>query len=172
MSDFVDNMIGTIWEPKRVYRWIFSWNGIETYMAKSFARPHRTFQEIEIDYINTKRWYAGKAIWDPLALTLYDPMSPSASLAVNTWLTKNYDEASGYAGCAGVYKAQIELKMLNPVGAILETWILKGAWAKDVDFGNNLDYNSSDPVTIICTIRHDTATYEKHKTNDDTTTRP
>jgi hypothetical protein len=59
-------------------------------------------------------------------------------------------------GYAQFYKKTINLKLLDPVGAVVEDWELQGAWLQDVNEGD-LDYSSSDPVEIALTIRFDQA---------------
>jgi hypothetical protein len=46
------------------------------------------------------------------------------------------------------------LKLLDPVGAVVEDWELQGAWIQDDNHGD-LDYSTSDPVEIALTIRFD-----------------
>lgn len=153
----MDKLLSQTYEPLRVYRWIFGIGDIlDAYTAKTFARPTRAFEEIQMDYINTKRWMAGKHTWNDIQLVLYEPIAPSAGAKVEEWLKLNYNSVDGKAGYASVYKQPITLKMLDPIGNIAQEWIIKGAWPRDINYGP-LDYASSDAATIELTIRYDEA---------------
>ena len=46
--------------------------------------------------------------------------------------------------------------VLDPVGAVVEEWELKGAFIQSANFGD-LAFDSSDPVEINMTLRYDYA---------------
>ena len=52
-------------------------DGIPSYFVKTMNRPQITFEEIELNHINVKRYLKGKGTWEPLEITLYDPIVPS-----------------------------------------------------------------------------------------------
>jgi len=149
-------MLANTYEPKRKFRWILEIDGLDAYVLKTGARPQATFEETTIDWINAKRWLAGKMAWNPINITLYDPINPSASVKVMDWIRVCYEELTGRMGYASAYKKDITLKMLDPQGAVAELWDVKGAWVMDSNFGD-LDFASSDPVEIALTIRFDHA---------------
>ena len=151
--DVVD-MIPNKYEPKRKFRWILLIEGVDAYLCKSTARPSREFEEIKIDWINSKRFLAGKHEWQPMALELYDPIAPSAAQQVEEWLRLNFESVSGRSGYADFYKRDIQLKLLDPVGTVVELWDIKGAWAKSVNY-NELAYENNEAATITCQLRFD-----------------
>jgi hypothetical protein len=141
----------------RKYRWYFSiGNVLDSWTAKTFARPTRTFEEIAIDYINTKRWLAGKHTWNDVVLELYNPITPSAVAKVHEWVKRNFNEINGVAGYFENYCETIRLKMLDPAGNVAEEWEIGGAWPREVNY-NDLDYASSDAATVTMTIRYNSA---------------
>ena len=77
-------------------------------------------------------------------------------LAVMEWIRLNFEVVSGRSGYADFYKRDIVLKLLDPVGTVVELWDIKGAWAENVTFGD-LDYAASDAAEIACTLRFDAA---------------
>lgn len=158
MAEILDISSGIrdIFEPKRKFRWVLAINGIDAFTAKTANRPQITFDETVIDYINVKRYIAGKASWQPLAITLYDPIVPSASQKVIEWVRLCYENTTGRMGYAQTYKKEINLKLLDPIGAVCEDWSLVGAWVQDGNFGD-LDYSVSDPVEVAMTLRFDQA---------------
>lgn len=152
----VQQLLADTYEPKRKFRWIIAINGIDAFTAKTASRPQITFDETVIDYINVKRYLSGKGTWAPLNLTIYDPIVPSATQKVQEWIRLNFENVTGRMGYAQFYKKTINLKLLDPVGAIVEDWELQGTWIQDANF-NDLDYAVSDPVDIALVLRFDQA---------------
>lgn len=155
----VQDLLGNKFEPLRKFRWIISINGIDAFTAKSATRPQVTFGETVIDYINQRRYVAGKATWAPMNLVLNDPITPSASQKVMEWVRLCWENISGRMGYATFYYKDITLKMLDPVGAVVQQWTLKDAWIQDANF-NDLDYSSDDLSDIALVIRFNQAILE------------
>ena len=152
----VQQLLADSYEPKRKNRWVIAINGIDAFTAKTVSRPQVVFDETVIDYINQKRYIAGKGAWQPLSLSLYDPIVPSASQKVMEWIRLNWENVTGRMGYAQFYKKTINLKMLDPVGAVVEDWELQGCWVQDANFGD-LDYSVSDLADISLVLRYDQA---------------
>lgn len=150
----VNDLLAVAYEPKRKYRWIFSIDGLDAFTAKTFTRPQLTFDVTTIDYINTKRYLSGKATFNPITVTLNDPIAPSESQKVMEWIRLNYESVTGRAGYAAFYKKDFSLKLLDPVGTVVEQWTFQGAWIQDANF-NELDYAVSDPADINLVIQYD-----------------
>jgi len=154
----VNQMLSDSYEPKRQNRWLFEF-GDETlpaFIARTASKPSATTEEIVIDYMNTKRYLAGKFEWSTLTLGLYDPIAPSASQKVMEWVRLSYENISGRAGYAAFYKKDFSLQSLDPVGAAVEKWSIQGAWITEATFGD-LDHASAEPQQIDVTLRFDKA---------------
>lgn len=149
-------LLANTYEPKRKFRWILQIDGIDAFVLKTAARPQATFEETVIDYINTKRYLSGKMAWNPISVTMHDPIAPSAAQKIMDWLRLNYESLTGRMGYASFYKKDISLKLLDPQGTVVELWDVTGAWPQDINFGD-LDYASSDAVEISFTLRFDNA---------------
>lgn len=152
----VGSMLANTFEPKRKFRWILEIDGVEAFVMKTAARPQATFEETQIDYMNARRWISGKQSWNPISVTLHDPIAPSAAQMTMDWMRINYENLTGRMGYAVNYKKNITLKMLDPAGAVIEQWDLIGAWPMDYNYGD-LDYASSDNLEISLSIRFDNA---------------
>ena len=152
----VQQLLADTYEPKRKFRWIMSINGIDAFTLKTATRPQITFEETVIDYVNMKRYLAGKPAWQQMNLTLYDPIVPSAAQKVMEWVRLAFENVTGRMGYAQFYQKTINLKMLDPVGAVVEDWELQNSWIVDANF-NDLDYAVSDPVDINLTLRYNQA---------------
>ena len=150
----VTEMIPNKFEPKRKNRWIFAIEGIDAFILKTAARPSFTIGEQEINFINAKRYIAGKMTFDSLNVTLHDPIAPSGAQQVMEWIRTHYESVSGRAGYADFYKRDCQLKMLDPVGNVVELWDIKGAFLTNANFGD-LSYDGEEPADISLTIRFD-----------------
>lgn len=151
-----NTMLANAYEPKRKFRWTMEIDGIDAFTLKTGARPQMTFEETVIDYINTKRYVAGKMAYSPLNITLQDPIAPSSAQKVMNWVRRCYEVVTGRMGYASLYKQDFSLKMLDPQGAVIEQWDIKGAWVQDTNMGE-LDYASSDNAEVSLVVRYDSA---------------
>jgi len=153
----VTDMLPNKFEPKRQFRWIFAIEGIDAFLMKTTNRPQMTFQVSTLNFINAKRYLAGRMEFSTLGLTLYDPIAPSGAQQVMEWIRTAYESVSGRAGYADFYKRDIQCKLLDPIGTVVELWDIKGAFITDANF-NALDYgNEETPVEIALTLRYDNA---------------
>lgn len=150
----VTTMIPNKFEPLRKHRWVFAIEGIDAYLMKTAARPQIAQGEITIDWINSKRYLAGKHEQQPLSVVLYDPIAPSGAQQVMEWMRLHHEVVSGRAGYADFYKRDIQIKMLDPIGTVVQLWDLKGCFLTDSNF-NDLDYATPDAMEIALTIRYD-----------------
>jgi hypothetical protein len=158
MADLIDpsEIMFTPFEPKVKNRFIMYIEGIPAYLIRAANRPSITFEEIELNHINVKRYVKGKGAWDTLEITLYDPIVPSGAQAVMEWVRLHKESVTGRDGYSDFYKKDITFNVLGPVGDKVEEWTLKGAFITDANF-NELDYSSSDVVDISLTLRYDYA---------------
>ena len=150
----VSEMLPNKFEPKRKFRWVFAIEGIDSFLMKTAARPSVTTAEIEVPFLNATRYLAGKAKYEQLSLTLHDPIAPSGAQQVMEWLRTHFESVSGRAGYADFYKRDCQLKMLDPVGTVVELWDIKGAFLQSANFGD-LSYDGDEPQEISMTIRFD-----------------
>ncbi len=150
----VNTMLANEYEPKRQFRWILSLDGIDAFTTKTAARPKKDHAEIVIDWVNQKRYLAGKCEWMPIDIEVYDPISPSQAQKVLDWLRLVHDSDVGRMGYAAVYKKNFVLKLLDGPGNVVEKWSCIGAWPKNIDWGN-LDMANNDALTVKFTIRAD-----------------
>ena len=158
MANLIDanQAMFTPFEPKLKNRYVMSIDGIPAYLIKTANRPSITFEEVELNHMNVTRYVKGKGKWQTLQFTMYDPIVPSAAQSVMEWVRLSHESVTGRDGYADFYKKDLSIQVLGPVGDVVEEWTLKGAWIQDATFGD-LDFSSSEPVEITCTIRYDYA---------------
>ena len=150
----VTDMLPNKFEPKRKFRWVFAIEGIDSFLMKTANRPSITTEEQPIPFINHTRYIAGKTTFEQLSVTLHDPIAPSGAQQVMEWVRTHFESVSGRAGYADFYKRDCQLKLLDPVGTVVELWDIKGAFLTAASFGD-LDYGASDPTEISLTLRFD-----------------
>ena len=158
MAELLDpsEIMFTPFEPKTKNRFIMYIEGIPAFTIKAASRPSIQFDEIVLEHINVKRYVKGKGAWQPLEITLYDPIVPSASQAVMEWVREHHESVTGRQGYSDFYKKDITFNLLGPVGDIVEEWTLKGTFIQSANFGT-MDYGTSDPVEIALTLQYDYA---------------
>ena len=150
----VSDMLPNKFEPKRKFRWIFAIEGVDAFLMKTANRPTIATEEIEVPYLNHTRYIAGKTKFETIGVTLHDPIAPSGAQQVMEWIRPHFESVSGRAGYADFYKRDCQLKMLDPVGTVVELWDLKGTFITNATFGD-LDYGASDASEISLTLRFD-----------------
>ena len=134
-------------------------DGVPAYLIKTANRPQVTFDEVELNHMNVKRYVKGKAAWQTLQVTLYDPIVPSAAQQVMEWIRLGHESVTGRDGYSDFYKKDVTFNVLGPVGDVVEEWVLKGCWIQDATFGD-FDFATSDPAEIQLTLRYDYAILE------------
>ena len=150
----VTEMIPNKFEPKRKNRWVFAIEGIDAFLMKTAARPSYSTNETTLSWINSTRYLAGKTTFGDLSVTLYDPIAPSGAQQVMEWIRTHFESVSGRSGYADFYKRDCQIKMLDPVGTVVELWDVKGAFLTNAGFGD-VSYEDGAPMEISLTLRFD-----------------
>jgi len=152
----VDNIFYVDYEPKYKHRFQLQIDGIPAYIIKTAQRPNVSSTRKEVDYINTKRFYAGKYSWETIDITFQDPIVPSGAQKVNEWFRQHYESTTGISGYASSYKKNITLNLIGADETIVEEWKLYGSFLQNVNW-NELDYATDDLIDIQATISYDYA---------------
>jgi hypothetical protein len=151
MSDLLTKMPNPF-EPKRKNRWLIRFPselGIQEWWLASAARPSISQNEVEIPFLNTSTWVLGRFTWEPISITLRDPIGPSAAQAVMEWIRLGSESITGRQGYASGYKRQLFVEMLDPTGVVVEKWMLDGAMITNANFGDlSMDDDSLSDITI------------------------
>jgi len=138
-------------------------NGLQlTKQVIDCSRPQVTFPDIVLPVYNSTLYLAGKYSWSPMTVNVRDDASGTVSKAVGQQLQKQLDFVEQASAATGQdYKFQTNIEILDggngavaPI--VLETWELYGCFLQTANY-NNLNYGTSDVVTIGLTIRYDNA---------------
>lgn len=151
----VTDMLPNKFEPKRGYRWVLAIEGIDSFLVTSTKRPDVSMGSQTINFINSYRNISdGKIKWGNISVDLHDPIAPSGAQQVMEWVRTHYESVSGRAGYADFYKRDLQLKMLDPIGTVVELWDIKGAIITSANFGS-LSYDGTDLMKVSLTLEVD-----------------
>jgi len=156
--------------PKLKYRFrvIFENFGVSTPRTEltkqvmDFTRPTATFDEITIDLYNSKMYLAGKASWETITINLRDDAGGQVQRLVGEQLQKQMDFMEQASASSGIdYKFVTKCEILDggnglSTPTVLETWEMYGCFLTSANYGD-LNYGTSEPVTIALTMRYDNA---------------
>ena len=125
-------------------------------------RPNLDFAEIPIQIYNSTMYLAGKHSWQALSINVRDDASGQVAKLVGQQLQKQMDFVEQASAATGQdYKFQTNIEILDggngaSVPVVLETWELYGCFLKSANY-NNLNYGTSEAVTIALSLRYDNA---------------
>ena len=158
MAQLIDpnEIMFTSFEPKMANRFIMFIEGIPAYLIKAASRPDISNGVVTIDHINVKRYVKGRSEWQPVTITLYDAVVPSAAQATMEWVRLHHESVTGRDGYSDFYKKDITFNSLGPVGDKVEEWTLKGAFIESANF-SDMDYSGEELATVEMTLRYDYA---------------
>jgi len=146
-------------QPKQQHRFIMYIDGVPAWVIKTAAKPSFSTNGLTIDYMNIKRKYAGKTEWQPISITLYDPIVPSAAQSVMEWQRLHHESLTGRSGYVDFYKKDIDLYGIGPVGDLIEKWRIYGAFITSANFGS-YDWASDEAINIEMELTYDWAVLE------------
>ena len=143
----------------------FGTGGATTELTKQvmdITRPQLDFGEVVLDIYNSKVYLAGKHEWQAITINLRDDAQGNVTKLIGGQIQKQMDFVEQASAASGQdYKFQINYEVLDGGNGtltpnVLETWELYGCFIKNVNY-NNMDYKTSDPVSIQLQIRFDNA---------------
>ena len=151
-----NDIMFTQFEPKVKNRFIMNIDGIPSYIIKAMNRPQIQFDEVTMEHMNVTRYLKGKGKWQPIEVTLYDPIVPSGAQSVMEWVRLSHESVTGRDGYSDFYKKDVTFNILGPVGDMVEEWTLKGCFIENANFGD-FDWGTSDPAEITLALKYDYA---------------
>ena len=128
----------TAFEPKQPNRFIMYVDGFPSYIIKAISAVTFEQGEVVLNHINVYSKVKGKTKWSDLTMTLFDPITPSGAQATMEWLRLHHESVTGRDGYSDMYKKDLTINILGPVGDIVSEWVIKGAFIKGGNFG---EYN-------------------------------
>ncbi len=144
-------------EPKLKNRFVLEFPsdiGIESYLVQTAKKPSIKIDKIEIPFMNTKSYMAGKYYFDEMTITFIDVIGPSTSQKIMEWVRLHAEPATGKMGYAVGYKKNLVLKALDPVGVEVEKWDLIGCQITSAEF-DEYSYEANELLKVTLTIQPD-----------------
>jgi len=156
--------------PKLQYRFRVTFNnfGVSTPTTEltkqviDVSRPSVSFEPITVDVYNSKINLAGKHSWESVTVNLREDMNNEVQKLVGEQLQKQVDFYEQSSAASGMdYKFTMTIEILDGgnganVSNTLETFELYGCFVESANY-NQLNYATSDVVTIALTIKFDNA---------------
>jgi len=143
-------------EPINKGRFTLVAEGIPAFIIKSTDMPSAESHEIELWHINTRRKVKGKTVWNNINIVLQDYIVPSSAQTIIEWLRLGHESITGRDGYKAMYKKNLDIYPLGPVGDKVRHWHIKNAWPVSINFGN-FDWYSDEASEIEVTLAMDWA---------------
>jgi hypothetical protein len=165
--------------PKLKYRFrvVFEGFGVSTPRTEltkqiiDFTRPEVSFEDILVPVYNSTLKLAGKHTWGDITVNLRDDAGGQVQKRVGEQLQKQFDFFEQASAAAGInYKFTTRCEILDGGNGgnatqprVLETWEIYGCYLKSVNY-NDLNYGTSEAVTITMTMAFDNANQTPYAT--------
>jgi len=149
--------------PARSYLWTIDLTppgtlpdpSLLTLQARTVSIPSMTDDEIEIPYMNSRFWIAGRRNWDTIDIQFMENEKGDIYQIFYDWKSKIYDvENFGTGGVPLDYKSRIDITKLTVKGEAIDEFILQGAWPSVLQ-NVDLDYGSDEVLLVSVTFRFD-----------------
>ena len=100
-------------DPKRNFRFIVSFDGLQggegsVWWAKKVGKPNFSVAESKHTYLNHTFYWPGRVEWQPITMTLVDPIEPASTKTLN-----NLMEMIGY----------VQMKCLLVIMELVQVWV-------------------------------------------------
>ena len=142
-------------EPKRKNRFILEFPtelNIESYLVQTSSRPSIKINSVEIPYLNSVDYVAGKYTWDTIDIEFIDHIGPSSSQKIMEWVRLHAESLTGRMGYAAGYKKNLSLYALDPVNVEVEKWVLYECMITSASFDSN-DMGSDEVQKVKITVQ-------------------
>ena len=165
-------------DPKRKFRFLVTIGSMPdgaTWYSKSVSKPTVNVAEASHKFLNHTFYYTGGVTWDPVNITLVDPVSPDASANLSRILLESgykpptdINDTTTISKSAAVSAVQsVVIQQINSTGTPVETWTLNNAFITKVDYGGELSYGEDELANLTVTFRYDWASIETFFGADD-----
>ena len=145
------------YEPKKANRFILRFDstlGINEWFIQTSDRPSIDIKSVDIPFLNTSTYVAGRFEWKELNVTLIDPIGPSATQSIMEWVRLHAESVTGRMGYAAGYKKNVDLEMLDPTGVVVEKWILQNCFITKASW-DKVDYKDDKLAGLSISLRPD-----------------
>jgi hypothetical protein len=109
---------------------IHTQQGPQQFFIKNDNGIRMTTRHEEIPYMTTSRWVRPNISWDPITIEVIDCIGQSSTHeCFRDWM---YSHSEGLVGRPD-YKRTVELEKIDPVGSVIEKWLLNGTFITEMN---------------------------------------
>ena len=90
-------------EPKLKNRFVLEFPtelAIDSFMVQTTKAPSLNINSVEIPYMNTSTFVAGRAVWQQMEVSFIDVIGPSTTQKLMEWVRLHFESATGRGGYA------------------------------------------------------------------------
>ncbi len=160
-------------EPKRSFRWLLYFTGMPQFIVKSVKKPSFQVSTQTHQFLNYEFHYPGTVKWQPIDITIVDPVNPDSTKSLYKILEKSgyvipteYNEAAAATiskqNMVDALGGEIAIVQMDADGNSkqpIEKWIIKNPLITSCTFGD-LNYSQEEMLNISISIQYDYATIE------------
>jgi hypothetical protein len=162
-------------DPKRNFRFIVEFGGINAtpggavaWYAKTAQKPSFAIANTEHKYLNHTFYYPGGVTWNPISITMVDPVDPDMAATFSDIVVQSgYSPPTDVTTLGTISKAKaaaalgtVTVTQIDSEGRPLETWTLWNPFIEEIKYGDSLDYGNADLTEVSVTLRYDWARIE------------
>jgi hypothetical protein len=128
------------------------------FYARSAQQPSVEQNPVTVEHINAYFKVKGKTRWNDITLSCYQFEGITAKDVWNYLNDSHQQVASATDQYAPVYKHDMTLLILNPMGIPVGTWTLVGSFIANASWGD-MDWGTDDVIQCEITVAYDWARY-------------
>ena len=154
MAERLMGWVSNTQEPKRLNRYELLLDDELRLTCKSASMPKVSVDQVDIHRMHNLYKVAGsKVTYGDITLNFYDFVDNKAGRKLDDWHKQVYNIDNSLMGFPAQYKRNITLLMYGPDHSVVESWLLVGAWPKDIS-RKDLNWESKDPqeVTLVLAV--------------------
>ena len=168
-------------EPKRSYQWVGYMNlssptgnsyDPAPFLIKSFTKPTFTLDSEKLinNFTSETEIITKNYVWEDISITMYDISNKelNVSNSIYSWLQDlGYQPIQSTNTLSKLItnlydnKLSLTLEHIDTRGKPLERWSFVSPQPTKIDFGGELDYNSSEIMTVTMGVTYIAAFYEE-----------
>lgn len=149
MSERLMGWVSNSQEPKRLNRFELLLDDELRLTCKAAGMPKVNVDDVPIHRMHNLYKVAGsKVTYDDINLTFYDYVDNKAGRKLDDWHKQVYNINTSLMGFPAQYKKNITLLMYGPDHSVVESWLLVGAWPKNIS-RKDLTWEDSNGVQEV-----------------------
>jgi len=141
--------VSPLQEPKRLNRFELLLSDNLRLTCNSCTLPNISLDPVEIHRMHNKYKISGsKVSYGDVTLKFYDFVDNSAANELDAWHKSVYNLETSLMGFPKDYKRDLTLLMYGPDHSVVESWLFKGAWPREIT-RPGLDWKDSQGVIEV-----------------------